>query len=103
MKTFLTLAIFAALATPTLACQFDTDCMPGSSCVKSGGIEGVCMGGVFPGNNYDNGDRGTGKSTQDYDDTWGTKGNTCQFSTDCGPGWTCVKGSGIYGTCVQGN
>lgn len=24
-------------------CSFDTDCGPGSVCVKKGGIEGVCM------------------------------------------------------------
>jgi len=100
MKTIIVLATIAALASPALACQFDTDCKPGSSCVKSGGIEGVCMGGVFPGNDNDSRAR---RNSRDYDDTWGTKGNTCQFSTDCGPGWVCAKGSGIYGTCVQGN
>lgn len=85
--------------------MFDTDCAPGSSCVKSGGIEGVCMGGIFPGNDNDSGERGRkrSRSSQDYDDTWGTKGDTCSFSSDCGPGWVCVKGSGIYGTCVKGN
>ena len=25
----------------------------------------------------------------------------CQFDTDCGPGWRCDKGSGIYGSCVR--
>lgn len=106
MKTLLAIATttIITLSSPVMACMFDTDCMPGSKCVKaSGTIEGVCMGGTFPGNSNDDGDRGSRSYNRDYDDTWNTKGNTCSFDTDCGPGWVCVKGSGIYGTCVKGN
>jgi len=30
----------------------------------------------------------------------GQRGNTCQFDTDCGVGGQCIKGGGIYGTCL---
>ena len=31
-----------------------------------------------------------------------TVGNTCQFSTDCGPGSKCMKQSGqINGVCIR--
>ena len=37
-----------------MACAFDTDCSPGSKCVKpSGRVNGMCTGGQFPGNKYD--------------------------------------------------
>lgn len=36
------------------SCAFDTDCQPGSRCVKaSGSIYGVCVGGISPGNRND--------------------------------------------------
>ena len=79
------------------ACEFDTDCDPGSKCVKPGGqIYGVCVGGISPGNSNDQ------RPVYDQLDPNGTVGNTCSFDTDCGPGSRCLKGGGsIYGTCVR--
>ncbi len=80
------------------ACQFDTDCNPGSQCLKvQGAIYGVCAGGLNPGNRSD---REPVYSPLDPNRTYG---NTCQFNTDCGPGSACLKSSGsIYGVCVRG-
>ncbi len=86
------------LPADSLACQFNTDCQPGSQCIKkAGSIYGVCMGGLSPGNTYDD------KPVYAPLDINRTYGNTCQFNTDCGPGSVCAKSSGnIYGTCVRG-
>lgn len=78
------------------ACQFNTDCQPGSKCDKgSGSIYGVCVGGISPGNSND---RVPVYSPMDLNNTYG---NTCSFNTDCGPGSECVKSGGIYGTCMK--
>ncbi len=47
--------VVALLASPAaLPCSFDTDCDPGSKCLKrSGSIDGVCAGGISPGNRSD--------------------------------------------------
>lgn len=84
-------------AQSAFACQFNTDCQPGSQCLKSGGsLYGACVGGIAPGNSND---RQPVYSPLDLN---GTYGDTCQFNTDCGPGSSCVKSSGIYGTCMGG-
>ncbi len=91
------LLVFAVgYSCPAYACQFDTDCSPGSVCLKSSGsIYGVCAGGISPGNSND---RTPVRNTLDIN---GTYGNTCQFDTDCGPGGSCAKSSSsIYGTCM---
>ncbi len=80
----------------SLACEFDTDCDPGSRCIKaSGSIYGVCVGGISPGNDHDN------QPVYSPTDLNGTYGDTCSFDTDCGPGSVCAKGSSIYGTCMK--
>lgn len=78
------------------ACQFNTDCEPGSKCLKaSGSLYGVCVGGISPGNRNDN------QPVYSPTDPNNTYGDTCQFNTDCGPGSVCVKSGGIYGTCMR--
>lgn len=80
---------------PTYACQFNTDCGVGSSCLKQGSsIYGACVGGLSPGNDNDR------QPVYAPLDTNGTYGNTCSFNTDCGPGGQCYKNGGIYGTCL---
>jgi hypothetical protein len=86
MKSALLALIFCLAATPALACQFNTDCQPGSRCVKQGGLYGVCMGGLFPGNSNDD------QPVYDSLDINRSHGNTCQFDTDCGPGSNALKG-----------
>jgi hypothetical protein len=79
-----------------MACTFDTDCSPGSKCVKpSGHVIGMCTGGQFPGNRYDQ------KPYRDPFDPNRTAGKTCSFNIECGPGNHCQMGLGIYGVCVR--
>jgi len=93
-KLIILLAMFF-ISMPSIACQFDTDCGVGSKCYKPGnGINGWCVGGLNPGNQNDK------KPARDPLDITGKRGNTCQFDTDCGAGGQCVKGGGIYGTCL---
>jgi hypothetical protein len=78
------------------ACAFDTDCSPGSKCVRPKGfVIGMCTGGQFPGNRYDQ------KPFHDPFDPNRTAGNTCSFNIECGPNNHCQKGLGIYGVCVR--
>jgi hypothetical protein len=92
-----TIALMLALSGDALACQFDTDCKPGSKCLKSSGqVNGVCAGGLQPGNKNDR------KPASDPLDPNRTVGKTCQFDTNCGPGSKCMKSSGsIYGACMR--
>lgn len=95
MSRILFLIAAFLLSSNSTACQFDTDCGIGSQC-----IYGVCKGGMNPGNAndrqpiYDPMDlnRGTFRSGSNGDarngrmDALGTRGDTCIFDTDCGPG-----------------
>jgi len=98
------LLIFLFVLTPIFSqdaygCQFNLDCGIGSKCVKPlGSLNGVCMGGLFPGNRYDD------KPVYDPLDLNRprTFANTCSFNTDCGIGMQCAKSPGaIQGTCVK--
>ncbi len=94
-KSLIIASLLLAGITSLSGCQFDTDCNVGSQCVKSGyNIYGSCVGGLNPGNSNDR------QPVKYYNDISGKKGNTCQFNTDCGAGGQCVKGYGIYGTCM---
>ena len=98
LKYFLlSVATIFIIQSVSMACQFNTDCDPGSKCLKnSGSIYGVCAGGISPGNSND---RVPVYSPLDLNQTYG---NTCQFNTDCGPGSVCVKSGGsINGTCMK--
>jgi hypothetical protein len=101
MKKISTKYKLAALAlalssTQAMTCALDTDCSPGSSCVKSSGhVIGMCAGGPFPGNKYDR------KPYTDPADPNRTSGKTCSFNIECGPGSHCQMGSGTFGVCVS--
>lgn len=97
MKIFMATILFFVLCSPAISCQFDTDCNPGSVCLKQqGSLYGVCAGGIAPGNANDR------QPVRAPLDPNGTYGNTCQFDTDCGPGAVCAKSGGsIYGTCMR--
>ena len=75
-------ALVLALSTvQAVACAFDTDCSPGSKCVKPAGrVNGMCTGGQFPGNKYDK------NPYSDPFDPNRTAGKTCSFGVECGPG-----------------
>ena len=95
-KYGLAAAVLALFSVPTLACSLDSDCSPGSKCVKpSGRVVGFCTGGQFPGNQYDK------SPYSDPFDPNRTAGKTCSFNIDCGPGNHCQIGLGIYGVCVR--
>jgi len=98
MKLIKALLIVATLAPAMcLACSFDTDCDPGSKCLKrSGQVYGVCAGGISPGNKNDR------QPVYAPLDPNRTHGNTCSFDTDCGPGSKCAKqGSNVEGVCLR--
>lgn len=100
-KLFVLSGIIAlALLGEANACQFDTDCEPGSRCLKaSGSLYGVCVGGISPGNRND---RQPVYSPTDPNNTYG---DTCTLipasSTQIAVQAQFAKSGGIYGTCMR--
>ena len=94
MKYFL-FALFITTA-PAMACEADTDCLPGSQCLKAaGGLYGVCAGGLSPGNSND---RQPGYTPTDVNRTYG---NACSLDIDCSPGSHCFKVDSSDGLCMK--
>jgi len=72
-----------------MACQFNTDCEPGSRCVKQRcNLDGYCTGGLYPGND----DRRS--AYRDPLDISDSVGDTCSFDIDSGAGARCAKRAG---------
>lgn len=97
IRTWVGLVVILLAPMEAAACTFDTDCSPGSRCVKSSGsLYGICAGGIFPGNRNDR------EPVYAPLDPNRTVGDTCSFDADCGPGNRCFKSSGaIDGVCVR--
>lgn len=91
----LIVSLVLVVSTSGFGCAFNTDCNPGSQCVKPpNSIYGYCVGGMQPGNAYDN------QPTYNPMDITGRQGTTCSFDMQCGIGGTCVKSMGqLYGVC----
>ena len=93
MKAWIALLGLALTSGSATACSFNTDCDIGSRCVKQyGELDGVCVGGMYPGNSNDDAPVYQPGSRRGY---------TCSFNTDCDVGQSCVKQSGsIDGVCM---
>lgn len=82
---------------PTLkACSSDFACRYGQKCVKEQfQMNGYCADVV---DEY-------GNKTYDHAPDTNSVGpgdpSQCQFDTDCAIGFHCIKGRGIYGTCLK--
>jgi len=85
----------AILASDARACDFDIDCDVGSRCRG-----GVCVGGLWPGNDNDDAPlRGYDRPLWDLSETYG---DTCSFDTDCGIAMRCARRRGaLEGVCVR--
>ena len=82
MKYFL--FSFLITTTPAMACVSDTDCLPGSQCLKaSGSMYGICTSGLSPDNSNDR------QPVRDPSEGNRNYANTCSFDIDCSPGSHC--------------
>ena len=98
-KTLCAMAVITVSSTFSGACSFDYDCRGGSKCLRArGALEGVCAGGVRPGNLNDD------RPASRISDPNGTLGDTCTLDVECGPGSGCVKATGgVQGVCLRSN
>ncbi len=85
-----------AVSAGSIACEFDLDCDLGSKCIKEvGELDGICMGGRFPGNDND-------RTPFVPDDKWSSEGETCSLDLDCEIGEKCAKPhSRLEGVCIK--
>lgn len=84
----------------SFSCRTDYDCGYGNKCVKPDGsysLTGTC---VVPSNEY--GQRDYSNSYNNWGNGQPTNVSSCQFNSDCGYGFKCLKESGqIYGLCSR--
>ncbi len=94
MHSRLLVALLIISPSIALACNADSDCKAGSSCLKAPNTtSGTCLEGLLP----------QGQAVQDAPlDPNGTNGKACSFDTDCGSGSRCVKNSTFDGVCMLG-
>ena len=85
MRCLTLVTILCLTSTPAVACVFDTECKPGTTCV-----DGSCSRDLLSGGG-DN-DATVKRSPP--------KGKTCGYDGDCDPGSRCIKGSGPEGVCL---
>ncbi len=84
MRSLIAASILCFISGPALACVFDTDCKPGTSCV-----DGVCTHVL--------------NSDDDTDNSAPAKPATsksCEYDSDCKEGARCIRGSGLQGVCI---
>jgi hypothetical protein len=83
MRSLTLVTILCLTSTPAIACVFDTECKPGTTCV-----DGNCGRDLLSGS-----DDVPAKRSP-------SKGKTCGYDGDCDPGSRCFKGSGLEGVCL---
>lgn len=70
-----------------LACDFDIDCQPGSKCLKQSAVDdGVCVGGLNPGNKNDDARRRSNRP-----EPKDAQGKQCFSNVDCPLGQQCLR------------
>ena len=97
----LCLGFLMVFSSNAFSCNSDYDCGYGNKCVKPEGTYSYLGSCVTPTNEY---------GQRDYNSSyngWGSNSgpavvSSCQFNTDCGIGFRCMKEAGqIYGLCSK--
>ena len=84
MRSLILVTILCLTSTSAFACMYDTECEPGTMCLK-----GACVR-VHSGSGDDDVPVKQNPS----------KGKTCGYDGDCDPGSRCIRGSGPEGVCL---